>query len=87
MWSVLAVHTVMIIKLSPQLFVGRPAISTLQPLTWWVNNGRSFVEVIWPQCEGEHSPVSGANVLPHTASQHGAQLSIGTALPFTLNGQ
>ena len=44
--------------------------------------------VMWPQCVGDQSAVPGANVLPNIPSQHGAQLSIGIALPSSaLNGQ
>jgi len=53
---------------------GQPAVSITQPLTWWVNQGRSFVGVMWPQCESDHSAVPGANVLPDIPSEHGAQV-------------
>jgi hypothetical protein len=46
------------------------------------------VGVMWPQCEGDHSAVPDANVLPNIPSQHGDQLSIGLTLPpSALNGQ
>jgi len=43
---------------------------------------------MWPQCEGDHSAVPGATVLPNIPLQNGAQLSIGIALPSSaVNGQ
>jgi hypothetical protein len=75
MQSILAVYTVMIIKLLPQFFVGS---QLYHPASHLVGE---LWEVMWPQCEGDHSAVPRANVLPNIPSLHGDQLSIGIALP------